>query len=171
MLWWGRSRTDWWRRNSTARLNPSAHRRKTKGIACVNPKFRPWTPEEDTLLGKLPDRLVAQKLKRSFKAVQSRRFGKGIGSANQPRVWTPREDALLGTMVDALIAKRLKRTAKAVQARRFSLGIASPTFRQRKWTAEEDKLFEKFSNREIARRLKRTVNSVEHRRSRLAFAP
>lgn len=85
---------------------------------------KPWTPADLALLGKLPDKEVARRLQRDYKAVFAMR--KKLGrpyQARQVHPWTPAEDRLLGTMPDRALARRLRRTPNAVALRRNRCGI------------------------------------------------
>jgi hypothetical protein len=57
-------------------------------------KIIPWTPEEDDLLGTMPDKKLARRLKRSYAAVSTRRLNKGIPPCNNPKrkSWRPEDD-------------------------------------------------------------------------------
>ena len=61
----------------------------------------PWTPEENALLGTMPDQKLARRLKRSYDAVAARRLHQGIPSFNPKRkLWRPEDDRILGTDID-----------------------------------------------------------------------
>ena len=55
-----------------------ATQRLKLGIHRPNPKFRPYTAEEDRLMGTMPDEELAKKLGRTFIAVRARREKLGI---------------------------------------------------------------------------------------------
>jgi len=65
---------------SEARRKKIAALWRKRGHRPHNPYQRPWTPEEDALIGTDRDRVVAERLGRSVKAVQMRRFAMGIPS-------------------------------------------------------------------------------------------
>src|SRR6266581_3126437 len=98
---------------------------KTKfGYCVVNPDDKPWTPEEDKLLGTESDEVIAKKLGRTFIAVSYRRQQKHIPTAGkQYRAWTGEEEKLLGTDTDTAIALHLHRSAIDVRWRRETLGV------------------------------------------------
>lgn len=125
-----------------------------------------WTPEQDALLGTLPDAELARRLNRSPIAVQTRRakLGKPKLDPKYP-AWTPAEEALLGSAPDTEIAARISRQKAAVTARRLKLGIA-PALKPRPgaWRPEEEALLGSAKDEEVARRLKRTLAAVRGRR-------
>jgi len=91
---------------------------------------RPWSPEEDALLGTMPDDEVARRTRRNRTAVFLRRQNLGIPSwrASSWKArwhWTPEQDALLGTMPDAALAEKLGVPKKHVFFRRQRLGITA----------------------------------------------
>jgi hypothetical protein len=87
---------------------------------------RYWTPEEDALLGTMPDKKLARRLKRSYEAVAFRRLKEGIPFCNPKRKsWRPEDDQVLGTRPDDQIALLLRRTVAAIKLRRRKLGIRS----------------------------------------------
>jgi hypothetical protein len=95
-----------------------AEQKRQFGRCVVDPDDKPWTPEQDKLLGTEPDEILARKWGRSFHAVACRRqqmkipiFGRKV------RPWTPAEDKLLGTQTDAVIAGQLRRSAVDVRWR------------------------------------------------------
>src|SRR5207253_2453423 len=93
-----------------------------------------WLPEEDALLGTIPDEKLARKLGRPVATVTRRRQDKHIWLEKKPwrpedekilgicvrraaPEWRPEEEALLGTAPDKEIAVRLNRSAGAVHLR------------------------------------------------------
>jgi hypothetical protein len=70
----------------------------------------PWTADENTLLGTMKDREVAEKTGRTELAVSSRRYILGVPAftkrapQGEPFTWTPAKDRLLGTMPDGKLA-------------------------------------------------------------------
>ena len=85
-----------------------------------------WTSEEDDLLGTMPDKKLARRLKRSYDAVAARRLNKGIPPCNPKRKsWQPEDDRVLGTRPDDQIALLLRRTVASIKNRRRKLGIRS----------------------------------------------
>ena len=87
-------------------------------------QFRPWTPEEYALLGKLPDEEIARKTGRPLGVVSTKRSKLGLRKPNALRkYWTPEQEQLLGTAPDADIALRLDRTISSVKGQRKALKI------------------------------------------------
>jgi predicted transcriptional regulator len=90
---------------------------------------RPFTPEEDALLGTATDREVAAKLDRDQKTIHARRKRLGIPAfvKRKPQdkavFWTPAKDKLLGTAPDSVVARRLRCKPEAVYYRRKRLRI------------------------------------------------
>lgn len=88
-------------------------------------KDRPWIPEEDALLGTLPDPDVGGRIDRDRRQVSARRNELGIPAftpGRNARPWTADEDALLGTMPDTQLAVKLGVDHRRVYARRALLG-------------------------------------------------
>jgi hypothetical protein len=89
-----------------------------------------WTPEEDALLGTMPDKDVAERIGRTPTAVHAHRSDLGIPSffmrkpPRKPPRWTPEKDALLGTMPDSVLARKLRCSPMSVFYRRRRLKIA-----------------------------------------------
>lgn len=136
-----------------------------------------YLPEEDRLLGTLPDAEVARQIGRTLNAVRKRRRRLGIAlvrAVRRRRDWLPEEDTLLGTAPDTEIARRLGRSYGSVQCRRLDLHIP-PFFSQFcNWTAEADAWFDSLSDAEIALRSGRSLPAVRARRRHLhpeAFPP
>ena len=85
---------------------------------------RPWTPEEDALLGTKPDATLAAELHRGARPLRRRRLLLGIPVvALKAPAWTPAETSTLGTDSDEAIAARLGRTVAAVMFRRCQFKI------------------------------------------------
>ena len=84
----------------------------------------PWKPEEEALLGTMPDKEVATRIHRTESAVSCMRFARGVPAFHKrkprlkPIVWTQAKDALLGTMEDRKLARKLRCTAVSVFNRR-----------------------------------------------------
>jgi len=53
-------------------------RRHKKGIPVCNPKHKLWRPQDDKILGSLPDDQIARRLERSIASVKNRRKRLGI---------------------------------------------------------------------------------------------
>lgn len=68
-------------------------------IPAFNRQARPWSAEEEKLLGQIPDREFARRFNRTLQAVQLHRTRRGILLPGRGRPWTPREDKLLGTLI------------------------------------------------------------------------
>jgi hypothetical protein len=87
---------------------------------------RPWTPEENQLLGVLPDDEVAARTKRTRRAVMTRRrrLRKKCPTSSWTH-WTPAQIRLLGTMPDRELSKRLQRSQISIAVKRGKLHIAS----------------------------------------------
>lgn len=143
--------------------------RSAQGIQVVNPDTKPWTPEEDKLLGAEPDDTLARKLGRSFIAVSYRRQQMKIPRyGEETRPWTAKEDELLGTRTDVAVAEKLNRTAIDVRWRRKTLGIKPYAHDGAKpWTDSELNLLGTKTDKEIARRLRRTEQAVRNKRCQL----
>ena len=157
-------------KRSPAAIRAHCHQ---KGIA-TPPQTRPWTPEEDRLLGTASDAEIARKIGRCFWPVCERRQALGILKADiKPRnipYWTPARDKLLGTMPDGVLAKRLGKNLRAVFFRRRRLGIPRFGGPIRRWTSEEERLLGTVSDRDLAPVLKRTRRAIAFRREMLGIA-
>jgi hypothetical protein len=98
-----------------------------------------WKPEDDALLGTMPDVELAERLGRARSTVERRRYRLGVpcfrrhGPITPSRTWTRREDRLLGTLSDVELAARLGCTPRMVFNRRVKLGI--PAFGKNGMTA------------------------------------
>ena len=83
-------------------------RLKEKIPGVLNEDKKPWTEEEERLLGTCLDEDLAQILGRTLTAVIARRNIRKIPPLDPKwRAWTSEEDALLGTDEDQKIARRL----------------------------------------------------------------
>ena len=86
------------------RMSEAHKRRGTIPPAMAGPL---WTPEEDALLGTMPDKDVAERIGRTPTAVPAHRSDLGIPNffkrkpPRKPPRWTPEKDVLLGTMPDS----------------------------------------------------------------------
>ncbi len=159
------------------------------GVPLLEPKHRPWTPEEDKLVGKpvhstrrdwtiqelrvlgtAPDREIAGRLGRSIASVQLKRSHDGVAMLNPAhRRWTEREIALLGTLPDQEVARRLGRTLRTVAAKRKEMGVPYRNPRYRPWRAKEVRLLGKKSDDEAARLTGRTLSAVLNKRKALGI--
>jgi len=146
-----------------------AERRRKFGNFVLNPDEKPWTPEEDKLLGTEPDDVLVRKLGRTFIAVSYRRQQMKIprcGKAVRP--WTPKEDKLLGTQTDVALAEQLRRSAIDVRWRRKTLGLKSFAEDGAKpWTDEELRRLGTKTDAQIARQIGRTQQAVRYKRGQL----
>src|SRR5206468_12718391 len=84
----------------------------------ANPFWRPWTAEEEALVGKMRDEEVAARTGHSIKAVCHRRLALGL-PAFEPkfRLCTHEDEAIVGTDPDKHIAQRLRRHVGVVRLR------------------------------------------------------
>ena len=133
----------------------------------------PWPPEENALLGTMPDMKLARRLKRSYDAVAARRLNQGIPSCNPKRkLWRREDDQVLGTRPDAQIAMLLQRTLHSIRNRRRKLGIPTKlAINYKPWTKAEDRLLGTKLDNEVAHLLSRTRQSVCQRRRKLRIRP
>ena len=75
------------------------------------PAIRPWTAEEEALLGTAADNLIAKRLHRGAWSVRQRRLALGCPVVSRRAAdWTSEEIKVLGTMPDAEAARLLNRT-------------------------------------------------------------
>lgn len=142
-----------------------------------------WTAKDMALLGKRPDREVAELLGRTVRAVESQRHRLGI--LRQPSIrikllpWKRKDIKLLGTMTDRAVAARIGRSEVAVRTQRLKLGIAAAdqrrssnarkTYPMHPWTPEETMLVGTTWDRVVADRIGRSEMSVRMRRKKLGI--
>ena len=94
-------------------------------------KLGRWKPEEDALLGTLPDPKLAKLVRRHRTTIQEQRLKLGIpsfrkhGPSTPSREWAPADDALLGTITDLELAARLGCTFRMVFNRIVKPGVPS----------------------------------------------
>ncbi len=137
----------------------------------VDPNDRVWTPKEEKLIGTMPDREDAKKLRRSVSAVTARRRQKEIPYLNPVlRPWHDLEIKLLGRASDENIAKRTGRTLKSVRGKRQELGLLVRPH-PRPWTAREDRLLGTKPDTKLAVQLNRSRMDVYWRRLKLGIRP
>jgi hypothetical protein len=111
------------------RMSEAAKRRGAWPLAAG----RPWTAEEETLLGSILDREVTAWIGPYPSTVANRRIELGIPSyrrhapTSPRRDWTSAENSLLGSMPDPELAAQLGCTPIMVFCRRRKLGI--PAYR------------------------------------------
>lgn len=96
-------------------------------------KRKPWTEEEESLLGTDTDAAVAEILCRNKPQISARRLKLGIPAFCVEKsvqiAWTEDEISLLGTDSDEEVARQLGRTRFSVMAARQRLGIAASEVR------------------------------------------
>src|SRR5437667_73218 len=146
------------------RMNPAVQ--CTRKIALKNQARRPWTREEEKLLGTRSDKQVAQLLKRHINTVGTRRRQLNIPHfIGRNRDWTVAEERLLGTMPDKELAHRLGRTLYSIRSKRILLRLP----RNQWWTTTEENLLGRFPDEEVSRRTGRTVLAARLKRQRLGI--
>jgi len=138
-------------------------RRRQLAARKVRQRQPEWTPEEDALLGTMPDAVLARKLGRTAAAVRARR---GVKRIRVKKDWRPEDDKVLGTRKDREIAMLLGRHKANVAWRRKKLGIPAKA-KLRPWTAEEEALLGSKPDKELANLFGRTVLAVVMRRRAL----
>ena len=137
----------------------------------VDPNDRVWTPKEERLIGTMPDRAVAKRLRRSVSAVTARRKQKEIPYLNPVlRPWQEAEIKLFGKASDEKIAKRTGRTLKSVRGKRQELGLLVRPH-PRPWMAREDRLLGTKPDTKLAVQLNRSRMDVYWRRLKLEIRP
>jgi hypothetical protein len=157
------------------------HRRLALGLPPFEPTHRPWTPEEDAMLGTDSDKNIAHRLGRHPGLVSRRRAELGIprkrDTLRQPRTrpWAAEELSVLGTAPDADVGSKLGRSLNSVNEQRRKLGLRSKNHPQAGgWTPAEEVALGKDADAKVAVNLGRTVKSVGNRRRQLkipAFNP
>ena len=61
-------------------------------------QFRPWTREEEALLGRIPDEEIARKTGRPLGSISNKRRELGLRKPGARRkYWMPEEERILGT--------------------------------------------------------------------------
>jgi predicted transcriptional regulator len=94
--------------------------------ACPPAAGRPFTPEEDALLGTAKDREIAKKLDRDLQTIQKRRNRLGIPAFAKRRIaWTATLDKKLGKVTDEMLALKIGCSVSAVTYRRRLLKVAA----------------------------------------------
>ena len=102
-------------------------RRRKLRLAPFRPYGRLWHRAEEELLGTMPDRKLARRLKRSVLSVASRRRARHIPIFHPKKHrWTPADDKLLSERPDAQVAMLLGISRLAAKHRRLRLGIVRP---------------------------------------------
>ena len=124
-------------------------------------KSRPWSIEEDRLLGTKPDHTLAKMLVRSTAAVKQRRNLKRIWLVRLK--WTSADDRLLGKRPDHEIAQLLGRKTWQITWRRRKRGIPNYYLVQR-WSEKQLAMVGVMSDKEVARLSHHTVKAVARKR-------
>lgn len=131
----------------------------------------PWTKEEDALLGKLTDRVVAAKLNRTLSGVRDRRkfLGKtAFGHAPQPfrieRALRGRFARLFATKSDRELMAILGWSYERIRRKRRQLAGGKVMNSRPEWTLEEDRMLGTKPDQVLARKFGRPVGAVRHRR-------
>jgi len=156
----------------------------------VNPDARAWTADENRLLGTMPDRTLAQQLKRTIGAVRARRRMLGLPPVVSAKPWLPEHLALLGKVSDRIASQITGHPISSVRAKRIGLGRTEPgakhpSRRQTRaafavttkpkvfgvrWSPQEDRLLGSMSDGALALKLGRSVEAVSMRRVRLRIS-
>ena len=100
---------------------------------------RPWSTEDEALLGTDSDNVIAGRLKRTTVSVSKRRRFRGIPHY-EDREWSQQDDALLGTSTDRQVAEELGRSTRHVRERRRKQGILPFIYTPRLWTLKEERI-------------------------------
>ncbi|HEX9046564.1 MAG TPA: hypothetical protein VF988_06010, partial [Verrucomicrobiae bacterium] len=124
-------------------------------------------------LGKVPDSVLARRLRCPIKEVVAERERRGIALPTGPRRWTAREIRLLGQMNDHELARRLRRPKQHVHRQRKQLKIPpfKPRPRFRVWKPAEYRILGTVTDAEAAQILGRTKASVQLARVRSGIPP
>jgi len=91
-----------------------------------------WPEKYADLLGKIPDREVADLAGVGVSSIKKLRLGKGIRfGRRRDRPWNPKDDRLLGKYTDKQAARMLVRDVREITQRRRALGLppARPGYR------------------------------------------
>jgi hypothetical protein len=121
------------------------------------------------LLGKFPDREVAERLGTKLYVVACHRLKLRIPAWRRLpefRPWTPPEEAILGTVPDREAARRLNRTLDAVVLHRRKLGRTAQTARNL-WTPQKLSLLGTMPDESVAVRTGFSSDSVRRKRHAL----
>lgn len=93
-------------------------------------KHKPWTDEDDAVLGTVTDAKAAEILGRNKATVNARRRRNGIpakfGMKGVQKQWSPDQLAMLGVLPDKEVAERTGRNVTAVRSQRWRVGIRGP---------------------------------------------
>ncbi len=132
-----------------------------------------WTPRALGLLGKVPDRVVADLLGCTPATVLVKRRALGVPPARSAN-WTPERDARLGTATDQSLADEWGLTLAAVFHRRRALGIPASGPRGPRPTAftpAMDALLGTVPDSDLAREWGLCASVVGNRRRALGVPP
>jgi hypothetical protein len=143
----------------------------------------PWTPELVALLGKHPDRVVAERAGIAEATVAAERRRRGIEAFEPKRGpfdWTAERIAALGTDTDVNVAARLEACVSTVVRKRLILGI--PAFHPRQyhgpqghlWSPQELALLGTMSDADVGKEVGLSSSAVNMKRLSLgipAFKP
>ncbi len=117
-------------RSETARKAAAGRRRSlrvSRGRAAI------WSQDELALLGRMPDKEVAQRTGRSLGAVNKKRKELHLPALTEgpegvhPKFWTAEEDEAIRTLPPEEVARRFKRSLVAIRQRRYHLGVPLQT--------------------------------------------
>src|SRR5437879_8678683 len=90
-------------------------KRHSLGVAQCWERARPWTRDEEALLGTMRDGELAKKLKRTLSCVRTRRNEKTkVRFIRTPKRWTARQLRMLGRLPDVKVARRTGRFLASV---------------------------------------------------------
>jgi hypothetical protein len=132
---------------------------------------RPYTAEEDKLLGTMPDEDLARQLDRPPDGVAARRVKLGIDKFNAQRLaWTKEEDALLGIVPDEEIARALDRTINSVRDSSLQTAHRQAGSEIQAWTPDEDRLLGTQSDVAVAKIIGRKSATVRLRRLKVGYS-
>lgn len=139
------------------------------------PTRHPWTKQELTLLGKVPDATLAKQIGLSTGTVLQKRRSLGI-EPSRPQssfIWGKKEIALLGKFADQEVAKQLGLNQRKVLKKRLRLGIecyARTSSLWRQWTDKETALLGKMKDTDLAKMLGINSPAVTAKRNALHIA-
>lgn len=146
-----------------------------------------WTDEDKNLLIQLrmeglTNQQIANRLRRSSRAIQTTSVKLGIVPLSHFKPWTDEDKSLLKELkIDGLtyeqLANRFGRTPSAVQVMSSKLGIVPIRIRE-SWTVEEESLLKELketelTDKQIASQLGRTLDAIKNtnRRMRIVSSP
>jgi hypothetical protein len=152
-------------------------RRLGLGISSRHPEFTPWTPEQNSWFGKLPEKAIARRTRRSLASV--RRRGRKLrpdlfpALRKAPPKWTESEVRLLGTLRDAELVTRLGRTLASVAHKRQKLHVpVVPAKHGRmEWTPAKELMLRTHSDRALVALWHCSALTLRRRRRALRIPP